>query len=126
VDRALYSPCFLLPPYSFANPSASSKTQERVWKRSREFVVTAKNSQRKWAVQTASDPTVVGAAEYVPTYNAPQLFRWKGYWLEVKRGSERSGAAVNGVQQTGRVYLTYVCYSNLRVDFANGSLGYTP
>jgi hypothetical protein len=32
----------------------------------------------------------------------------------VKRGSERSGATVNGVQQTGRVYLTYVCYSNLR------------
>jgi chaperone BCS1 len=92
----------------FTRSSASSKTQERVWKRTREFVVTAKNSQRKWAVQTASDPTVVGAAEYVPTYNAPQLFRWKGYWLEVKRGSERSGAAVNGVQQTGRVYLTYV------------------
>ncbi|KAJ6505739.1 P-loop containing nucleoside triphosphate hydrolase protein [Mycena vitilis] len=81
-------------------------TQERVWKGSRDFVVTAKNSERKWAVNADSDPTVVGSAEYVPTYQAPQLFKWKGYWVEIKRGNERSGATVNGNQQTSRIFLT--------------------
>ncbi|KAJ6534248.1 P-loop containing nucleoside triphosphate hydrolase protein [Mycena capillaripes] len=82
-------------------------TQERVWKRSREFVVTAKNSERKWAVRTDSDPTRVGSAEYVPTYQAPQLFKWDGYWVEIKRGNDSRGSvAANGVQQTGRIYLT--------------------
>ncbi|KAK7035646.1 P-loop containing nucleoside triphosphate hydrolase protein [Favolaschia claudopus] len=81
-------------------------TQERVWKRSREFVVTANNSERKWAVKTASDPTVVGSAEYVPTYQAPQLFRWRGHWMEIRRGNERGGNTANGVQQTARIYVT--------------------
>ncbi|KAJ7615764.1 P-loop containing nucleoside triphosphate hydrolase protein [Mycena polygramma] len=81
-------------------------TQERVWKGSRDFVVTAKNSERKWAVNADSDPTVVGSAEYVPTYQAPQLFKWKGYWVEIKRGNERSGVTVNGTQQTARIFLT--------------------
>ncbi|KAJ6565227.1 P-loop containing nucleoside triphosphate hydrolase protein [Mycena vulgaris] len=79
-------------------------TQERVWKRSREFVVTANNSQRKWAVSTTGDPTIKGHAEYVPTYQIPQLFKWRGYWLEIKRGNDR--AAVNGGQQTARIYVT--------------------
>ncbi|KAJ7214490.1 P-loop containing nucleoside triphosphate hydrolase protein [Mycena pura] len=82
-------------------------TQERVWKRSREFVVTAKNSERKWAVNTDSDPSRVGSAEYVPTYQAPQLFKWGGYWVEIKRGNDARGSVVaNGVSQTGRIYLT--------------------
>ncbi|KAF8169484.1 P-loop containing nucleoside triphosphate hydrolase protein [Mycena galopus ATCC 62051] len=81
-------------------------TQERVWKRSREFVVTAKNSQRKWAVKTASDSTIAGSVDYVPTYQTPLLFRWRGYWVEIKR--ERGGAAVNTnvTQQNGRLYLS--------------------
>ncbi|KAJ6454366.1 P-loop containing nucleoside triphosphate hydrolase protein [Mycena sanguinolenta] len=81
-------------------------TQERVWKRSSEFVVTAKNSERKWAVKPGSDPSILGSAEYVPTYQTPQLFRWRGYWVEIKRGKEHSGATVNGVQQTARLYLS--------------------
>jgi mitochondrial chaperone BCS1 len=24
-------------------------------------------------------------ADYVPTYEMPQLFRWNGHWLEIKR-----------------------------------------
>ncbi|KAJ7697876.1 P-loop containing nucleoside triphosphate hydrolase protein [Mycena rosella] len=58
-------------------------TQERVWKRSREFVVSAKNSQRKWA-----------------------LFKWRGYWLELKRSHDRGAVNVHGVQNTGRIYVT--------------------
>ncbi|KAJ7125987.1 P-loop containing nucleoside triphosphate hydrolase protein [Mycena epipterygia] len=80
-------------------------TQERVWKRSREFVVTAKNSQRKWAVKPEADPTIKGNAEYVPTYQIPQLFKWRGYWLEIKRGKERN-SMVNGAQQTAHIYVT--------------------
>ncbi|KAJ6602094.1 P-loop containing nucleoside triphosphate hydrolase protein [Mycena vulgaris] len=79
-------------------------TQERVWKRSRDFVVSANNSQRKWAVSTAGDPTIKGHVEYVPTYQIPQLFKWSGYWLEIKRGNDRG--AVNGGQQTARIYVT--------------------
>ncbi|KAJ6563306.1 P-loop containing nucleoside triphosphate hydrolase protein [Mycena vulgaris] len=82
-------------------------TQEHVWKRSREFVVSAKNSERKWAVTTSSDPTRKGNAEYVPTYQIPQLFKWRGSWLELKRGmNDRAAVNVNGVQTTGRIFLT--------------------
>ncbi|KAJ7921731.1 P-loop containing nucleoside triphosphate hydrolase protein [Mycena leptocephala] len=60
-------------------------TQENVWRRSREFAVTASNSQRKWAVRATSDATRKANAEYVPMYRQPQLFRWRGYWVEIKR-----------------------------------------
>ncbi|KAJ7690475.1 P-loop containing nucleoside triphosphate hydrolase protein [Mycena rosella] len=81
-------------------------TQERVWKRSREFVVSAKNSQRKWAVTTADDSTIKCNAEYVPTYQIPQLFKWRGYWLELKRSNDRGAVNVHGVQNTGHIYVT--------------------
>ncbi|RDB18320.1 Mitochondrial chaperone BCS1 [Hypsizygus marmoreus] len=58
-------------------------TQENVWRRSRDFRVNAKNSQRKWGIQAEHE--VDGNADYVPTYEMPQLFRWKGYWVEIKR-----------------------------------------
>ncbi|KAG6852907.1 hypothetical protein C0991_008250 [Blastosporella zonata] len=60
-------------------------TQENVWRRSREFRVNEKNSQRKWGLKLG--PEVDGNADYVPTYKMPQLFRWNGYWIEIKRSS---------------------------------------
>ncbi|KAF7368375.1 hypothetical protein MVEN_00159200 [Mycena venus] len=63
-------------------------TQENVWRRSREFVVTATNSRRKWSVKTWLDPKIEGNAEYVPTYQVPQLFRWRGHWVEIKRSKD--------------------------------------
>ncbi|KAJ6475868.1 P-loop containing nucleoside triphosphate hydrolase protein [Mycena vulgaris] len=63
-------------------------TQEGVWRRSRNFVVNATNSRRKWSVKTSIDPMLKGNAEYVPTYEAPQIFRWRGYWLEIRRSAE--------------------------------------
>ncbi|KAJ7151896.1 P-loop containing nucleoside triphosphate hydrolase protein [Mycena crocata] len=69
-------------------------TQENVWRRSREFLVSASNSQRKWAVRANTDQTVKANAEYVPTYKKPQLFRWRGYWVEIaRRGSGGAHAA---------------------------------
>ncbi|KAJ7067687.1 P-loop containing nucleoside triphosphate hydrolase protein [Mycena belliarum] len=70
-------------------------TQENVWRRSREFVVSASNSRRKWAVRASSDATVKANAEYVPTYKTPQLFRWRGYWVEVKRSGNVGGGDVD-------------------------------
>ncbi|KAF8153881.1 P-loop containing nucleoside triphosphate hydrolase protein [Crassisporium funariophilum] len=60
-------------------------TQENLWQRSREFRVTATSSLRKWSVQPGQEAHANGHVEYVPTYEAPQLFRWKGYWVEIKR-----------------------------------------
>ncbi|KAJ7211718.1 P-loop containing nucleoside triphosphate hydrolase protein [Mycena pura] len=60
-------------------------TQERVWQRSREFVVSASSSRRKWAVRAAADAARRENADYVPTYQRPQLFRWRGFWVEIKR-----------------------------------------
>jgi chaperone BCS1 len=60
-------------------------TTERVWRRSRDFNVTARSSARKWAVNKGTATAIDSEnADYVPLYEAPQLFRWNGYWLEVK------------------------------------------
>ncbi|KAJ6462245.1 P-loop containing nucleoside triphosphate hydrolase protein [Mycena vitilis] len=60
-------------------------TQEGVWERSRDFAVTATNSRRKWSIKKWADPKVQGNAEYTPTYQQPQLFRWRGHWVEIQR-----------------------------------------
>ncbi|KAF7979724.1 hypothetical protein HWV62_41082 [Athelia sp. TMB] len=60
-------------------------TELDVWKVSREFIVTAKSSKRKWAVTSGPGAAIRGNAEYVPSFGAPQLFRWKGYWVEITR-----------------------------------------
>lgn len=82
------------------------QTQENVWRRSRDFTVNAKNSKRKWAV---SEPELEGNADYVPTYELPQLFRWRGYWVEVKRSSTsgRGMMAGQGTQNGGVIFISY-------------------
>jgi len=32
-----------------------------------------------------NDSHVIENAEYVPTYDLPQLFRWNRYWIEIRR-----------------------------------------
>ncbi|KAJ7500674.1 P-loop containing nucleoside triphosphate hydrolase protein [Mycena galericulata] len=95
-------------------------TQENVWRRSREFVVNATNSRRKWSVKTWVDPTVKGNAEYVPTYQLPQLFRWRGHWLEIKRtkdGSEGRFTISGTYQPISSIYVTiYTLDMNLLSD----------
>ncbi|KAF8809901.1 P-loop containing nucleoside triphosphate hydrolase protein [Phlegmacium glaucopus] len=86
-------------------------TQENLWKRSREFRVTAASSMRKWGVRPnhriQSQPTKDAIAEYVPTYEAPQLFRWKGYWVEIKRGKGQIHFSPEfGGQPSSTIYLT--------------------
>ncbi|KAI3615012.1 mitochondrial chaperone bcs1 [Moniliophthora roreri] len=60
-------------------------TQQKVWRRSREFRVSAKSSKRKWAIHPGYEDIGKDNADYVPTYELPQIFRWNGYWLEIKR-----------------------------------------
>ncbi|KAF9007071.1 P-loop containing nucleoside triphosphate hydrolase protein [Cyathus striatus] len=59
-------------------------TEKEVWRQSKEFRVTAKSSKRQWSVKAGGN-TVMGHAEYVPTYQLPQLFWWDGYFVEIKR-----------------------------------------
>jgi mitochondrial chaperone BCS1 len=70
-------------------------TQEKIWKRTRDFKITAHNSRRKWGIKPSADTgiDVEENADYVPTYEMPQIFRWRGHWVEVRRdkGSVGSG-----------------------------------
>ncbi|KAJ7156675.1 hypothetical protein C8R46DRAFT_1226157 [Mycena filopes] len=76
--------------------------KENVWRRSREFVVSATSSRRQWSVKTWTDLTVKGHAEYVPIYPVPQLFRWAGYWLEI----ERTTTPVGQFRGPSSIYIT--------------------
>lgn len=78
-------------------------TQENVWRKSRDFQVTAKNSKRKWAV---SGSDLGGSADYVPTYELAQLFRWRGYWIEVKRTTSGGRGPSSGQNSGGTIYLS--------------------
>ncbi|KAK0480449.1 P-loop containing nucleoside triphosphate hydrolase protein [Armillaria luteobubalina] len=83
-------------------------TQEKVWKRSRDFRVTAKSSKREWSIETGPE-SVHGNAEYVPEYAKPQIFRWGGYWLEIKRtdGFFTGNRAASGPPSGGgTIYVT--------------------
>ncbi|KAK7464358.1 hypothetical protein VKT23_006525 [Stygiomarasmius scandens] len=49
-----------------------------------------------------------GNAEYVPTYESPQLFRWNGYWLEIRRSKAQSAGLPPqfGAGSAGKIYVT--------------------
>jgi chaperone BCS1 len=72
-------------------------TEENVWKRSRDFIVSAKSSQLRWGVKMRS----IESAEYVPRYKKPHLFRWKGYWVEIQRTERPYDPATMGFAQPG-------------------------
>ncbi|KAJ6547873.1 P-loop containing nucleoside triphosphate hydrolase protein [Mycena sp. CBHHK59/15] len=85
-------------------------TQENVWQRSRNFTVSATNSRRKWSVKTWVDPTVKGSTEYVPSYQQPQLFHWRGCWIEIQRSSDTGQGSFMppGIYMpTATIYFTY-------------------
>ncbi|KAF7289168.1 hypothetical protein MIND_01377900 [Mycena indigotica] len=97
-------------------------TQENVWRRSREFVVTANNSRRKWAVRaTTKEEGSKINAEYVPTYQRPQLFRWRGYWVEIQRlgnvNAVETPAGPYGGQGTSMSVTIYTLDMNVLSDF---------
>lgn len=81
-------------------------TEHNVWRRSRDFRVTAKNSSRKWGIETSSSSQPEGSADYVPTYELPQLFRWNGYWLEIKRSKGTPTYTQMGAQSLSTIFIT--------------------
>ncbi|KAH7868898.1 P-loop containing nucleoside triphosphate hydrolase protein [Lentinula edodes] len=67
---------------------------QEVWRRAYDFQVSAKSSTRKWGISSpvTGESSIVKSesVEYVPTYSQPQLFRWRGYWLEIMRSKPQN------------------------------------
>jgi chaperone BCS1 len=45
-------------------------------------------------------------ADYVPTYEMPQLFRWNGYWLEIKRSKTTQMMHHGNAHVAATIYVT--------------------
>ncbi|KAF8624314.1 hypothetical protein AX15_005944 [Amanita polypyramis BW_CC] len=81
-------------------------THQDVWRRSREFTVSAKSSKLKWGIKLRS----IESAEYVPMYDQPHLFRWKKHWIEIQQkrgpGSPQPHVFENQTNQGNSLILT--------------------
>ena len=60
-------------------------TTENIWRKSRDFNVFARHSssKRRWTVGSTTFEDSANV-DFVPRYDDPQIFRWNGYWLEVR------------------------------------------
>ncbi|KAF5346178.1 hypothetical protein D9758_009975 [Tetrapyrgos nigripes] len=88
-------------------------THEQLWRRSYDFRVFATNSKRRWSIGTGGSTkepgTKKGNAEYVPTYEQPLLFRWNGYWLDIRRTMSQATNLpfqYGGTSDSGKIYVT--------------------
>ncbi|KAJ7205967.1 P-loop containing nucleoside triphosphate hydrolase protein [Mycena pura] len=81
-------------------------TENNVWQRTRDFRVTSKTSKLVYGVSVSADPEINGVADYVPTYEAPQLFRWRGCWVEVQRFRAQVQGTNGQPQQAAAIFLT--------------------
>jgi chaperone BCS1 len=69
----------------FLSALSLQQTEEGLWKRTKDFDVSLKSSQRKWAVSMFDEVGAKQSADYVPKWLKPVLFRWKGHWVDVSR-----------------------------------------
>ncbi|KAJ6602231.1 P-loop containing nucleoside triphosphate hydrolase protein [Mycena sp. CBHHK59/15] len=83
-------------------------TENNVWQQARDFRVTSKSSKLVYGVTVSADPDITGSADYVPTYESPQLFRWRGYWVEIQRYRAQVQGAGGQPQQAAAIYVTCV------------------
>ncbi|KAK7023049.1 P-loop containing nucleoside triphosphate hydrolase protein [Favolaschia claudopus] len=81
-------------------------TENNVWQQSRDFRVSSKSSKLVYGVAMSTNPDITGSADYVPTYESPQLFRWRGYWVEVQRYRAQIQGTNGQPQQTAAIFLT--------------------
>ncbi|KAF8920426.1 P-loop containing nucleoside triphosphate hydrolase protein, partial [Mucidula mucida] len=81
-------------------------TREKVWRQGMEFQISSKTSQREWTVNSIARNLVEGSVDYIPTYRLPQLFRWKGYWLEVQKSGSHGSQGNNGMIASRSIVLT--------------------
>ncbi|KAG8881417.1 hypothetical protein FRB97_009612 [Tulasnella sp. 331] len=64
---------------------------EKIWSTTREVHVSAKTNSRSWGFKSGKDDDDDGScAQYLPTYDKPQLFRFKSTWCQVVR--KKSGS----------------------------------
>jgi hypothetical protein len=91
--------------------NSATKTTEGVWKRSKDFDVSTKSTQRKFTFSpTAEELGVESKVDLVPTWKVPHLFRWNGYWIDVSRGKGGEGVVMNefGPQSPATLKFQYV------------------
>ncbi|KAJ7766515.1 P-loop containing nucleoside triphosphate hydrolase protein [Mycena maculata] len=81
-------------------------TENNVWQQARDFRVSSKSSKLVYGVTVSADPDIIGSADYVPTYESPQLFRWRGYWVEVQRYRAQIQGNSGQPQQAAAIFLT--------------------
>ncbi|KAF8055199.1 P-loop containing nucleoside triphosphate hydrolase protein, partial [Lyophyllum atratum] len=64
--------------------------EEKVWRRSHDFYVSAKSWKHSWhGISLGAESN--GSTEYIPTYRDPQMFRWRGYWVATELGTSAWG-----------------------------------
>ncbi|TFK66856.1 P-loop containing nucleoside triphosphate hydrolase protein [Pluteus cervinus] len=93
-------------------------TERNVWRRSREFKVNSKTLKRRWAIKASTEEALSGNADYVPTYERPQLFRWKGiYTLDM--------SVLASLVEEARLLYHEVNRPHVTVHMTDGRISYT-
>ncbi|KAI5900483.1 P-loop containing nucleoside triphosphate hydrolase protein [Schizophyllum commune H4-8] len=102
------------------------------WRRSPTFRIACKSATRHWSVnilgpradtvKTATSGPLLDDknVEYIPTFDQPRLFRWRGYWMEVKSNAHSPAAMQRFMVRNGNDHgsgsITITLYTrNLRV-----------
>ncbi|KAJ8518236.1 hypothetical protein ONZ45_g4674 [Pleurotus djamor] len=88
-------------------------TEKKVWHRSRNFWVDSKTSARKWGIAPGGEKDANSkddSTDYVPIYEIPQLFRWKGYWLEIHKEVGRPRQHRADIPEAASLHLTIYSY----------------
>ncbi|KAJ8518241.1 hypothetical protein ONZ45_g4659 [Pleurotus djamor] len=88
-------------------------TEKKVWHRSRNFWVDSKTSARKWGIAPGGEKHANSkddSTDYVPIYEIPQLFRWKGYWLEIHKEVGRPRQHRADIPEVASLHLTIYSY----------------
>ncbi len=77
---------------------------EKIWSSTREFRVTARTSTRSWGVSSAKEGEE-GHAEYSPSFDQPQMFKFKSTICQVTR-SKNDQTMNMGHEDNGKLVLT--------------------
>lgn len=94
------------------------QSKQQAWRNSWNFKISAKTLQRKNGVEASQicKGHKSENAEYVPTYQNPQLFRWKGYWIEISKTLSSSSYNYQEDRSisSSTFYLTWVVHFIMR------------
>lgn len=72
---------------------------EGIWRRSTAYRVSAGYTPKAWAPRTGATSLLnkSGNTEFTPTWEKPKLFRWNGYWIDVKGTETMEQNPMHGV-----------------------------